>query len=55
MEQLRTEGDGSARGAALETIAAALARIRFGDIRLTIHEGRPVQIEVTEKTRLPTS
>lgn len=33
-------------------LTEALARLRFGDIRLTIHEGRLVQIDVTEKTRL---
>lgn len=39
--------------AALAVVAEALGRIRFGDIRLTVHEGRLVQIDVTEKTRLP--
>lgn len=39
--------------AALGLVVAALDRIRFGDIRLTIHEGRLVQIDVTERTRLP--
>jgi hypothetical protein len=39
----------------LALVAEALARLRFGDIRLTVHEGRLVQIDVTEKTRLPHS
>ena len=43
----RTSEDG------LELVAQALGRIRFGDIRLTIHEGRLVQIDITERTRLP--
>lgn len=34
-------------------VAEALARLRFGDIRLTIHDGKLVQVDVTEKTRLP--
>ncbi|MFN7398421.1 MAG: YezD family protein [Sandaracinobacter sp.] len=34
-------------------MVAALDRIRFGDIRLTIYEGRLVQVDVTERTRLP--
>lgn len=38
--------------AALSLIAEALDRLRFGDIRLTVHEGRLVQIDVTERTRL---
>ncbi|WP_199555028.1 YezD family protein [Sandaracinobacteroides hominis] len=41
--------------AALAIVAEALGRVRFGDIRLTVHEGRLVQIDVTEKTRLPQS
>jgi hypothetical protein len=35
-------------------VAEALARLRFGDIRLTIHEGRLVQVDVTERTRMAT-
>lgn len=31
----------------------ALSRLRFGSIQLTVHEGRLVQIDITEKTRLP--
>lgn len=37
---------------AIEAIRAALDRLRFGTIALTLHEGRVVQIEVTEKMRL---
>lgn len=40
---------------ALALVARALDRIRFGDIRLTIHEGRLVQVDITERTRLPHS
>jgi hypothetical protein len=39
----------------LALVAQALGRIRFGDIRLTIHEGRLVQVDVTERTRLTQS
>ncbi len=45
-EPCRTPEDG------LALVAQALDRIRFGDIRLTIHEGRLVQIDITERTRL---
>ena len=38
--------------AGLSLVAEALDRLRFGDIRLTVHEGRLVQIDVTERTRL---
>jgi hypothetical protein len=41
----------TAAEAALAHIAEALARVGFGEIRLTIHEGRLVQIDVTERTR----
>jgi hypothetical protein len=36
----------------LATARAALADLRYGSIVLTIHEGRVVQIDVTEKKRL---
>jgi len=36
----------------LALIAEALDRLKFGAVHLTVHEGRLVQIEVTEKTRL---
>jgi hypothetical protein len=37
----------------LRLVRDALDRLRFGSIHLTIHEGKLVQIDVTEKTRLP--
>lgn len=33
-------------------LAEALDRLRFGDIRLTVHDVRPVEMDVTEKVRL---
>ena len=35
----------------IERIREALAALRFGTIALTVHEGRVVQIDITEKTR----
>lgn len=35
----------------IQHIREALARLRFGAIQLTVHEGKLVQIEVTEKRR----
>ncbi|HWU03350.1 MAG TPA: YezD family protein [Novosphingobium sp.] len=35
----------------LENVREALQTIRYGSIALTIHEGRVVQIDVTEKRR----
>ena len=42
-----------ADAAKLNLIRDALSRLRFGSIQLTVHEGKLVQIDVTEKTRLP--
>jgi len=36
----------------LATVREALTGLRFGTIVLTVHEGRLVQIDVTEKKRL---
>lgn len=35
----------------LRLVQDALGRLRFGGIQLTVHEGRLVQIEITEKRR----
>ncbi len=35
----------------LDAVAEALERMRFGVIQLTIHDGRLVQIDVTERRR----
>ena len=37
---------------ALAAIRDYLARLRFGSIAITVHEGRIVQLDVTEKRRL---
>jgi hypothetical protein len=37
--------------AALAAVAEALARLRFGAIELTVHDGKVVQIDVTERRR----
>ena len=39
---------------ALATIRDYLRRVRFGSIALTIHDGRIVQLDLTEKRRLTT-
>lgn len=36
---------------ALHQIAEALTKLRYGQIQLTVHDGRVVQLEVTEKQR----
>lgn len=36
----------------LTSVREALTGLRFGTVALTVHEGRVVQIDVTEKKRL---
>lgn len=40
-----------AQQAPLESVMEALGRIRFGAIQLTVHDGRLVQVDVTERRR----
>ena len=36
----------------INSVREALSGLRFGSVSLTVHEGRVVQIDVTEKKRL---
>jgi hypothetical protein len=36
----------------IATVREALTGLRFGSISLTVHDGRVVQVDVTEKRRL---
>ena len=36
----------------IASVREALSGLRFGSVSLTVHEGRVVQIDVTEKRRL---
>lgn len=38
-------------GLALAAVADAIARMRYGAVQLTIHDGRVVQLDVTERQR----
>jgi hypothetical protein len=38
-------------GPLLDALDRAVDRLRFGIVQLTVHEGRVVQLEVTEKHR----
>ena len=44
---------GQSRSAAIRLIADTLDRLRFGAIQLTVHDGKLVQVDVTERTRFP--
>lgn len=39
-------------GEGLANVREALSGLKFGNVSLTVHEGRIVQIDVTEKRRL---
>jgi len=39
----------------IASVREALAGLRYGNVSLTVHEGRVVQIDVTEKKRLKPS
>ncbi len=55
MDKAKPPADGAPAGvltAALEVVSEALARLRFGAINLVVHDGKVVQIDVTEKKRL---
>jgi len=39
------------RSEPLETIAEALGRLRYGTIQLTVHDGKVMQVDVTERRR----
>lgn len=46
-----TTGDDSIE-ASIASVREALSGLRFGNVSLTVHEGRVVQIDITEKKRL---
>ena len=38
---------------AVQTVLDALEKLRFGAIQLTVHEGRLVQVDASERHRYP--
>lgn len=38
---------------AVQTVLDALEKLKFGAIQLTVHEGRLVQVDITERYRYP--
>lgn len=46
-------GEPEAPPRAVQAVLDALAKLRFGAIHLTVHEGRLVQVDVTERHRYP--
>lgn len=42
---------GPAHHATLAAVADALTRLRYGAVHLTVHDGKVVQLDVTERQR----
>lgn len=42
---------GVAHTATLDAVADALSRLRYGAVHLTVHDGKVVQLDVTERQR----
>lgn len=54
MTDINTSTDNRAtplREEAINLIVEALGRLRFGAINLTVHEGKLVQVDITERKR----
>ena len=49
--QRETLAPEKATAIALDAVAQAVSRLRYGAIELTVHDGRVVQLEVTERQR----
>jgi hypothetical protein len=47
------EGEIGTTPRAVQTVLDALEKLKFGAIQLTVHEGRLVQVDVTERHRYP--
>jgi hypothetical protein len=45
-------GAGGALPSVLALVGEALGRLRYGAIQLTVHDGKVMQIDVTERKRL---
>ena len=51
-EEKRTGEPSEFLGGALGVVKDALHKLRFGAIQLTVHDGKVMQIDVTERMRL---
>jgi hypothetical protein len=47
------KGENGVTPRAVQTVLDALDKLKFGAIQLTVHEGRLVQVDVTERHRYP--
>ena len=47
----RLQAPAQAGSAVLSAVADAVQRLRFGVVQLTVHDGRVVQLDVTDRQR----
>jgi hypothetical protein len=50
-EPSASSGQPADRGPVLQAVEQAVDRLRYGTVQLTIHDGRIVQLDVTERQR----
>lgn len=48
----KRSAEGGVMPEALGLVSEALSRLRYGAIQLTVHDGKVMQIDVTERKRL---
>ena len=50
-ESLNPHGASAPVQPVLDAVSQALARLRFGTVQLVVHEGKVVQLDVTDRIR----
>jgi hypothetical protein len=50
-QQVESQRSAASEEKVIASVADAIARLRFGSIALTIHDGKVVQLDVTERKR----
>jgi hypothetical protein len=48
---VKTRDDESSVQSVLDAVTEAIGRLRFGTVQLVVHEGKVVQLDVTDRTR----
>ena len=51
IERIQCSSDGAELPECLQVVVEALDRLRFGVIQLTVHDGKLMQVDVTERRR----
>jgi hypothetical protein len=50
-DPVRLSDSNAVAGSVLEAVADAVSRLKYGVVQLTIHEGKVVQLDVTDRLR----